>query len=155
MRKWIALFVFLLCLDVVTKLAAIQFIPPLGPGGYPFSGIPVFSMGGITCSLNYVVNSGAAWGVFAGYPGLLFAFRALIILGLVLFVPKRMPVWLIVTGAVGNAIDYCLYGHVIDFIHFTFWGYWFPIFNVADSCITIGVVCLLFFSRKASEARAL
>ena len=155
MSKWIAFFLFLLGLDVATKIVAIHFIPPLGFGGYPFGGIPLFSAGGITCSLNYVVNSGAAWGLFTGHSGLLFALRSAIILALLLFVPKRIPIWLVVTGAVGNAIDYCLYGHVIDFLHFTFWGYSFPIFNVADSCISIGIIGLLFLPRKAKEAKAL
>jgi signal peptidase II len=155
MRKWIAFFLFLLGLDIATKVLAIQSIPPLSFGGYPFGGIPIFSIGGITFSLNYVVNSGAAWGIFSGHAGLLFALRTLIIFALVFFVPKRAPLWLIVTGAVGNAIDYCLYGYVIDFFHFTFWGYSFPIFNVADSCITVGVLSLILFSRKAKEAKVL
>lgn len=154
MRKWIAFFTFLLCLDIGSKILAIFFIPPLEAGLYPFHGIPIFSSSGITFSLNYVVNTGAAWGVFAGHSGWLFALRSLIILSILFFVPKRIPIWFIVIGAVGNAIDYCLYGHVIDFIHFTFWGYQFPIFNIADSCITIGAFCLLLFSRKALEARA-
>ncbi|MBU6446833.1 MAG: signal peptidase II, partial [Verrucomicrobia bacterium] len=58
------------------------------------------------------------------------------------------PIWLVVTGAIGNVLDYCLYGHVIDFIHFTFWGYSFPIFNVADSCITIGILTLLLLPKQ-------
>src|SRR5690606_30184448 len=95
------------------------------------------------------VNTGVAWGLFAGFPGLLFALRVAIISILLVFVPKRLPVWLIATGAIGNVIDYCLYGHVIDFLHFTFWGYSFPIFNIADSCITIGVCFLLLFPSKA------
>lgn len=148
MRKWIRIFALLLILDVVTKVLAMQWIPPLNFGSYPFGGIGIFSLGGITCSFNYVVNSGAAWGMFAGHAGLLFALRTIIIFALLFFVPKRLPIWLVVTGAIGNAIDYCLYGHVIDFIHFTFWGYSFPIFNVADSCITIGVLSLLLFSKR-------
>jgi signal peptidase II len=156
MRKWLAFFVFLLCLDIATKMLAIHYIPPFSASSYPFGGIGIFSLGGITFSLNYIVNTGAAWGVFAGYSGLLFALRTLIILALLFFVPKRLPLWLVVTGAIGNAIDYCLYGHVIDFLHFTFWGYSFPIFNIADSCITIGVICLILFSGKAkSPARTL
>jgi signal peptidase II len=154
MLKWLIFFPFVLCLDFVSKIVAMYFIPPLGGGAYPFGGIPVFAFGGITCSLNYVVNTGAAWGLFTGHPGLLFLLRAGIIFGLLFFVPKRIPVWLVMVGAVGNVIDYCLYGHVIDFIHFTFWGYRFPIFNVADSCISVGVLSLLL-SGKPKEARVL
>ena len=148
--KWLLL-LFILALDIVTKMWAIHFIPSYQWGVYPFGGISIFSLGGITFSLNYITNTGAAWGLFANYSGILFALRGLIILGLLFFIPKRFPVWLILTGAIGNIIDYCLYGHVIDFFHFTFWGYHFPIFNIADSCITIGVLSLLFFSPKVCE----
>ena len=54
-----------------------------------------------------------------------------------------MALWLIAVGAIGNALDYCLYGHVIDFIHFTFWGRTFPIFNLADTYITLGAIWLI------------
>jgi signal peptidase II len=155
MLKWLVLFPLLLGLDIVTKVLAMHWIPHLSYGPYPFGGIEVFSLGGITFSLNYVVNTGAAWGLFAGYSGLLFGLRTAIIFALIFFVPKRLPIWLVVTGAVGNAIDYCLYGHVIDFFHFTFWGYSFPIFNVADACITIGIFSLLLLPNKSKEARAL
>jgi signal peptidase II len=117
-------------------------------GAYPFGGIPIFSFGGITFSLNSIANTGMAWGFFADCPGVLFTIRIFILLGLIFFAPKQFPIWLIITGAFGNALDYCLYGKVIDFFHFTFWGYSFPIFNIADSCITIGVIVLIFFSRQ-------
>ncbi len=154
-KKFFLLFAFLLGLDVLSKIGAIQSIPHLNYGPYPFGGVGVFSLGGITCSLNYIVNTGAAWGAFSGYPGFLFVLRCAILLGLFIFVPKRIPVWLVITGAIGNSIDYCLYGHVIDFLHFTFWGYSFPIFNVADSCITIGVVSLFAFPYQSKKIKAL
>ena len=153
-RGW-PFFFCLLLLDLVTKGMAISWVPPLSFGWYPFGGIGIFSAGGITFSLNYIVNTGAAWGAFPGHSGLLFALRAGIIVALVLFAPKRFPIWLVITGAIGNVIDYCLYGHVIDFLHFTFWGYSFPIFNIADSCITTGILALLFFPRKAKAVSTL
>jgi signal peptidase II len=153
-KKWAALLVFLFGADMLSKWAALHWIPPMGGGApfYPFGGIPVFShFFGISFSLNYVTNTGAAWGLFAGHSGLLFSLRTIIILGLasyLLFFQKggelpKFPTWLIVTGAVGNAVDYLLYGHVIDFFHFTFWGRSFPVFNLADSYITLGVAGLL------------
>ncbi len=155
MARLFFFFVALLGFDIVTKILAIHYIPPMSFGAYPFGGIGIFSIGGITFSLNYIVNTGAAWGVFAGHSGLLFSLRTIIILGLLFFVPKRFPIWLILIGAIGNAIDYCLYGHVIDFLHFTFWGYSFPIFNVADSCITIGAILLLLSSKKVQHIKTL
>ena len=152
-KKFALFFSFLLLLDIATKILAIRFIPAIEKGGFPFGGIPIFS-GDITFSLNYIVNTGAAWGSFSGYPGVLFFLRLCIIAGLLvhLFRSEKpsFSLSLIVTGAVGNAIDYYLYGHVIDFFHFTFWGYSFPIFNVADSCITLGVMSLLLFSKSRS-----
>lgn len=153
MRKWLPFLVLLLLLDIATKAMALRFIPPLQLGEYPFGGIALFSTGGVTFSLNTIVNTGAAWGTFAGHSGLLFIFRTAIIFCLFFFAPKRFPIWLVATGAVGNVLDYCLYGHVIDFFHFTFWGYEFPIFNCADSYITIGVAFLLLFYRKDNEVR--
>ena len=154
--KKIAIFLaFLLGADIFSKMAAIDGIAPMSSfdRAYPFGGIPIFAnFFGVSFSLNYVTNTGAAWGLFAGHPGLLFGLRTFIILGLasyLLFFQKgdglpKFPTWLIVTGAVGNVIDYLLYGHVIDFLHFNFWGRSFPVFNLADSYITLGVVGLVF-----------
>ena len=150
MIRFILLFV-LLCLDVASKLGAILWLHPLQGSVYPYGGVPVFAnILGVSFSLNYVVNSGAAWGLFSGHATLLFFFRVLMIFGLVgylVFNRKRkglkFPFWLIVTGALGNVIDYGLYDHVIDFFHFVFWGYSFPIFNFADAYISLGVLTLL------------
>jgi signal peptidase II len=46
-------------------------------------------------------------------------------------------------GAVGNVIDRVLYGYVVDFLDFHYAGIHFPAFNVADSAITLGAVCLI------------
>lgn len=153
MKWW--LFPFLLVLDIVSKIVALHWIPPLQWGDFPFGGIPLFSsFFGISFSLNTIVNTGAAWGLFAGNPGLLFGLRVVIIfaLGSYLYffhrpVTKMVSVWFVATGAIGNAIDYLLYGYVIDFFHFVFWGYSFPIFNLADSYITLGVIALIFMVR--------
>ena len=141
---------FLLAVDIASKVAAISSIPPMTSGKFPFGGIAIFSdFLGTSFSLNFVVNTGAAFGMFPNHPNLLFALRVLIILALIAYLAKRkiVPLYLIVTGAIGNCIDYVLYGHVIDFLHFTFWGHSFPVFNFADSYITIGVA-LLFLSQS-------
>ncbi len=149
MRYQVLFLLFLL--DIASKMGAIAWIPPMTKGGYPFGGLGIFSdFLGISFSLNYVVNTGAAYGLFPGHPSLLFALRAAIILGLLVYLilfnksaRGAFPLWLVVTGAIGNALDFVLYGHVIDFFHFTFWGRSFPVFNFADSYITIGVFFLL------------
>ena len=50
---------------------------------------------------------------------------------------------LLLGGAVGNVIDRVLYSHVIDFLDFHYAGWHFPAFNVADSAISVGTVCLV------------
>lgn len=49
----------------------------------------------------------------------------------------------ILGGAIGNVIDRVLYGYVVDFLDFHWAGMHFPAFNVADSAISIGAVCLI------------
>ena len=49
----------------------------------------------------------------------------------------------ILGGAVGNVIDRSLHGYVVDFLDFHYSGWHFPVFNIADSAITIGAICLI------------
>ena len=55
-----------------------------------------------------------------------------------------LPVILIVSGLLGNLIDRVFRGFVVDFIDFKFW----PVFNIADSCIFIGVIWLIIVILK-------
>ena len=60
----------------------------------------------------------------------------------------------ILGGAIGNLIDRMLYGQVTDFLDVHWHDYHWPVFNVADSCITVGVLVLLahsFFARNAAD----
>ena len=59
-----------------------------------------------------------------------------------------MPLVLLITGALGNIKDYFLYGHVIDMSHFTFREVDFPVFNVADSAVTVAIFWLIWLSFK-------
>lgn len=49
----------------------------------------------------------------------------------------------ILGGAIGNVVDRLAYGYVVDFLDFHWRGMHFPAFNVADSAITVGAVCLI------------
>ncbi len=121
---------------------------------YPYGGIPIFEdWHGIGFSINHVINKGAAWGMFATFQDFLLYFRIAVIGGLItylIFFPlataRQVCFSLIVGGAIGNVIDYFVYGHVVDMFHFTFWGYTYPIFNIADSAIFCGVGFLLLQS---------
>lgn len=97
--------------------------------------------------LTYVQNTGAAFGIFRGLPGL-FILLALAISGwLILELTRRnhpplirLGLALMLGGAVGNLIDRVRLGHVVDFLDLRIW----PVFNVADSAITIGVGLLMW-----------
>lgn len=150
---------FFLFFDFITKAYVFHLIPFSHNIKYPYGGIGVFqNFLGIDCSIALTFNKGAAWGIFSDFQLLLLGVRCIVILGMILylFFWNRNP-WvdvsftLIITGAIGNVVDFFLYGTVIDFIHFNFWGYHFPVFNVADTIITTGVFLLFFatlFSKK-------
>ncbi len=99
-------------------------------------------------------NTGAAFSFLAGASGWQRWF--FVILGAVAAVAivvllarhggQRLFAWalaLILGGALGNVIDRLLHGHVVDFIQVHYAGWYFPSFNVADSAITLGAVCLI------------
>jgi signal peptidase II len=106
--------------------------------------------------LTYVRNTGAAFGLFAGLPaGVRGPFFAAISIGALVALisifrglgPEqralRFALAGVLGGAVGNMIDRLRFGEVIDFLD-VYWGaYHWPAFNVADSCITVGVIVLL------------
>jgi len=68
----------------------------------------------------------------------------------------RISVALVIGGAIGNLIDRLRYGEVVDFLDFYIGRYHWPAFNVADSCITVGIPLLfltLLLSPHGTEAR--
>lgn len=99
-------------------------------------------------------NLGAAFSLFADLPadwriGFLVGV-ALVAMGIILSLLRGSPGWLpasglgmILGGAIGNLIDRVRWGWVVDFIHVHWYDHSFPIFNVADSAITVGVGLLL------------
>jgi signal peptidase II len=116
---------------------------------------------GIEFSIIHQINRGAAWGVLADFQFPLLILRIALVVALIayLFFSKKHPTWripltLVVAGALGNIIDYFFYGHVIDMFLFRFWGYDYPVFNVADSAIVIGIFwlfCASFFDKPAND----
>ncbi|MBM3192515.1 MAG: signal peptidase II, partial [Chlamydiae bacterium] len=118
---------------------------------YPYGGVPVFEdILGVDLSINHVTNRGGPWGVVASHHGALVLVRLFAIAclwGHLLFFNqikfRQIPLVMIIAGAMGNVLDSFLYGHVIDMIHFVFWGYSFPVFNVADALICVGVGSLM------------
>ena len=107
----------------------------------------------------YVQNHRGAFGLFGSQTWLLVA-MALAVLALFFFAFRdaaaksplvRVAFGAIVGGAIGNIVDRFHYGSVVDFIDLRWW----PVFNVADSCITIGVALLIISSMiREREAAA-
>lgn len=99
-------------------------------------------------TLTYTRNSGIAFGMFQGrsFPFYIFSVvAALAVFWLWVRHPQlsRLREWslaLILGGAVGNLIDRVRFGEVTDFILLSWRGHEFPVFNVADVCVTCGVI---------------
>lgn len=90
-------------------------------------------------------NAGAAFGILQNQRWFFVVITILIVAGIVIYlrrVGSKQPILsiglgLVLGGAIGNFIDRFLFGEVVDFLHFVLIN--FPIFNVADSAISIGV----------------
>ena len=105
--------------------------------------------------LTYTKNNGAAWSILEDKRILL-----LIITVFVLFLINKsmnkirlnkleiFTYGMIIGGIVGNLFDRVFYGSVIDFLDFKIFGYNYPVFNLADSFIVIGIFILIFMSIK-------
>lgn len=98
----------------------------------------------------YLQNKGAAFSSFQGMRYILILISFIIFIGLIKHIKSNkitkkveiISLGMIMGGLVGNLIDRILYGYVIDYLSFTFFGYSFAVFNLADSLIVIGVILL-------------
>ncbi|MEN3240140.1 signal peptidase II [Fructilactobacillus sanfranciscensis] len=100
-------------------------------------------------SFTYLQNTGAAWSFMEGNSifFLLVAIFAILVFIYLLYKCRNeyfisLGIALMLTGTVGNLIDRIKFGFVTDMIKIDFIN--FPIFNVADMCLTFGVIILLF-----------
>ncbi len=105
--------------------------------------------------LTYVVNTGAAWSFLANVSWAQTFFKVLTSVALLLFVffyiyaCQKKYTWLkyalafMVGGTVGNFIDRIAVSGVTDFLGFIFGSYYFPVFNLADSFLVVGVIMLM------------
>ena len=150
-------FIFLLslplyALDQATKYLVLRFVDPEQPR--------VVVSGFLT--LVNVTNTGAAFGSFKNNNTFFVAISCLALLFVVSLLVRRRSrdVWrdislgLLLAGILGNLTDRLLYGHVIDFLLFDLHvplAHPWPAFNVADSCISVAVVCFILHSFKSKE----
>ncbi|HEX6678990.1 MAG TPA: signal peptidase II [Actinomycetes bacterium] len=109
--------------------------------------------------LRYTTNSGGAFSLLTGAP-LFFALTAAVIVGGIVYAARRaegrallFALGLLLGGAVGNLLDRLLrggvplHGEVVDFVKVGPW----PVFNLADSCITIGGLLLAFLLSRPEQ----
>ena len=101
--------------------------------------------------LTYLKNVGAAWSMFEGKIVFLIIISILFLIFMFKAVlnDKRNTMTnilgysFIIGGIIGNLIDRIIYKYVIDFLSFNIFGYYFPVFNIADSLIVVGAVIFI------------
>ncbi len=152
----------LLFLDFVTKAYVFHVLPFYDScSGLSCSDLMIFKdWGGVDFMITLTKNTGAAWGFFSNFQVALLMVRILVITGMFLFLffwnkqpAQTIPMVIVLAGALGNIIDFFLYGFVVDFLHFNLWGYHFPVFNFADTCITIGIAWLFCATALISKQK--
>lgn len=131
----------ILVIDQLTKYFIQFYLSPVGTSLPLIKGV---------FQLTNVHNTGAAWGMMQGFRWL-FIPMTLIVCGIIVFllikhhksitVFSRVTLALLFAGAIGNLIDRVLLGYVRDFFDFCLIN--FPVFNVADSAMTIGCALLI------------
>ena len=147
MLKWLWLTVLAIVLDQVSKLTVDHMMQL-------YQSIPVVPFFNIT----YVHNTGAAFSFLSdadGWQRWLFTVLATVVSGVIAVWLARLKkhetllaasLALILGGAIGNLIDRVAYGYVIDFIDVYYKVWHFPVFNIADSAITLGVFFMILES---------
>lgn len=154
--RWWPLGVAALTLDQLSKEWILRHLAL----GESYTVLPVFD-------IVHARNYGAAFSVLdvpGGWQRWLFTLFAVVVSVALLWWLRRLDaaqklqaagLVLIVSGAVGNVIDRLRHGNVVDFLAVHWREHWFPAFNVADSCITIGAGLILldalFDSRRKSR----
>jgi signal peptidase II len=139
---WVAALTGLI-LDQVTKYWTVYRFDTIGDTFALIPGVFHFT---------YVRNTGAAFSLFAGGVGWLRWLSlavSLVLMSFAIWGPRLRPIeqfgyGFILAGAIGNGICRFIYGSVIDFLDFRWIN--FPVFNLADVCINIGIILLLIGS---------
>lgn len=111
--------------------------------------------------ITLVVNSGAAFGMFQG--GRVFLIISSVLASLfIVFLGQRVPVeerakrlflGMILGGALGNLIDRIYPGQVIDFIDMGIGSHRWPVYNIADSAVTVGGILLIISFSRSRERK--
>ena len=150
--KWYLFVLLLIVSDQITKLLVYGYIKP-----YETFEITSF------LSITHVHNYGAAFSFLANEDGwqqyFLVSVSAIASLALIIWMSKTSSTQLaklcalslILSGAVGNLIDRFALGFVIDFIDLHYQDLYWPVFNIADIVITLGVILLIMVDIKQNK----
>mgnify|MGYP002288765285 FL=1 len=133
--------IILLCIDQISKLLVVNLLTKTDS----ITIIKNFFY------LTYINNDGAAFSILVGKRIFLILIAVLVIVMLIRYIKKNniqnklelVSISLIIGGSLGNLMDRVVRGYVIDFLDFKIFNYNFPIFNLADTFIVIGVILLL------------
>ncbi|MFJ7638674.1 signal peptidase II [Peribacillus sp. NPDC097264] len=109
-------------------------------------------------------NRGAAWGILQGQMWFFYIITIAVIIGVVYYIQKMaknsrllgVSLGLMLGGAIGNFIDRVARQEVVDFVHTYIFSYSFPVFNIADAALSIGVVLLvihMFLEEKNAKEK--
>lgn len=138
-------------LDQLTKALIVQNIPLYGSWTLFPALAPLFRF-------TFITNTGAAFGMFPQLGGVFMIIALVVIAGIILFyhhLPTgnlwvRLCLGLQLGGALGNLVDRIARGYVVDFVDIGFW----PIFNLADVSILLGVIILAYFLWDEEEFKS-
>ena len=104
-------------------------------------------------SITFAQNTGVAFSFLEGKVPLIIIMTSFVIIFILKYLKttnlnkiETICYGLVLGGAIGNLLDRLIYGYVIDFLDFNLFGYPFPIFNLADTFIVIGIIILLILS---------
>lgn len=100
--------------------------------------------------ITFVKNTGAAWSILEDHRILLLIITVMVLFiinkymnNVVLTKLENISYGIIIGGIIGNLFDRLFFGYVIDFLDFKIFGYNYPVFNLADSFIVIGILIMI------------
>ncbi|HEY4600379.1 MAG TPA: signal peptidase II [Cerasibacillus sp.] len=106
-------------------------------------------------------NRGAAWGILQDQMLFFYIVTVIVIIGIIYLLHKygryqklmALALSLILGGAIGNFIDRLFHKEVVDFLDFIIFKYDYPIFNIADSALVVGVILLIIVTLKEEKRK--